>query len=1257
MSFDEENHPSREELEVRLTAMILGEASPFEQTELRILMEKDPDLARCCTQLGKAAQLIREASLECASGASPQSTPPKLSEERRRALLETLGTPVAKHRQKETQIERRKEIPWLLPLGMAAGIVALLSAVLLMDGVGNSKTGTLQVTSAATPRSTKNWGLEGLSRFYGAYDTDQQNKAADSLGMTSVDSAAEPRNQPSSGPATVAGGLIQQLQENITQRSQEPSAEGEDSSDTRALGLEGLGRWNRARSKALADASGGAVTAGPAVVDSGSATPFGGGRESAKGAGVDPASVQLGQLQAQEYLAGNSLNRHKSDFEFESRAADQDAEGPVSRGIAQQSQQLRFAGGGASAVKGFAGGETPETAAIGDQISTITASVRPDGGIGGGAGYGGVRDPSLAGGLSSSVNGLEETPESAGSITRTAAGFGFAQSDRFGIERRVGQTDGLEPESHSGVPAEQHGSTRRWAWFSDSQSAQNQGMSERSRKRGFGEAAVPAGAAPRAEPRGSNRRAPQPQQSSEKEELAQLGSYFSKQPTTAAQGTLTWGDRMTELGRYDAELRADAAGVQELQRSVTQKGKAKIDSNSYSVQLTELEDSPRTGLGILPPPPSLKPNLEVANQRQDEISGGTAELAFRRLSEEQAPDKGISASSNLSVLADDLASLYVSPKTSPNSAEHKEVEIGPETALSANPTQGALATDFDNVVISAAIVPSADKDHKTFSEARSLPAPGASFPARRAMEQPDSDGDDRLRLSDSSESNAKSYARYGLLPGIKIPAAEKAGEAGASSHELRGDYALEKITDLKSEPSVQLRPASIPAPEHQPEVLTRENRFSTFSLNVSDVSFKLTESSLASGALPDSNTVRAEEFINAFDYHDSEPPPGVSIGFSWERSQYPFAHNRDIIRLSVRAASMGREAGRPLNLVILLDNSGSMERADRVAIVRTALTVLAGKLQPHDRISVVAFARTARLWIDGKQGGNPDELLGRLLQLVPDGGTNLEAALDLAYETARKHFVPGGNNRVVLLTDGAANLGAVDPEALKQTVESFRKQGVALDCFGIGWEGYNDTLLESLSRNGDGRYGFVNDPKEADDDFAKQLAGALQVAASDVKVQVEFNPERVRSYRQIGYAKHQLKKEQFRDNTVDAAEIGAAESGNALYTIELKADGHGPIGVVRVRFKRPSSGQVEEREWPVPYSSDSVPLDQASSTIRLAATGAAFAEWLARSPYAGDVQPTRLLTYLSGIPELYPMDPRPKRLEWMIRQAGAIAGQ
>src|ERR1051326_7306733 len=497
----------------------------------------------------------------------------------------------------------------------------------------------------------------------------------------------------------------------------------------------------------------------------------------------------------------------------------------------------------------------------------------------------------------------------------------------------------------------------------------------------------------------------------------------------------------------------------------------------------------------------------------------------------------------------------------------------------------------------------------------------------------------------------------------------KVADAQREVDRLRAQTALRKAATSKVQAApVQQVDAALakpvtPPPVPQPEVQTRENAFSTFSLNVSDVAFKLAAASLEKGQMPEAGSIRSEEFINAFDYRDPEAvlpargKTGVPVAFAWERARYPYAQNRDLLRFSIKTAAQGRQAGRPLNIVLLLDNSGSMERADRVAIIREALKVLASQLQAQDKLSVITFARTAQLRVDGVAGNQAARVAEEIGGLTPEGGTNIEEAMNLAYQTALRHYLANGINRVVLLTDGAANLGNVEPESLKQKVEANRKQGIALDCFGIGWEGFNDDLLETLSRNGDGRYGFINTPEEAATEFAGQLAGALNVAASDVKVQVEFNPARLTAYRQIGYAKHQLTKEQFRDNTVDAAEIAAQEAGNALYVIEVNPAGDGPLGTVRVRFKIPGTSDYREHEWAVPFNGNAVALEQASPAMRLAATASAFSEWLASSPYATEVTPDTLLRYLGGVAPLYRADARPKKLEWMIRQAKSVVGK
>src|SRR5690606_16587868 len=194
-----------------------------------------------------------------------------------------------------------------------------------------------------------------------------------------------------------------------------------------------------------------------------------------------------------------------------------------------------------------------------------------------------------------------------------------------------------------------------------------------------------------------------------------------------------------------------------------------------------------------------------------------------------------------------------------------------------------------------------------------------------------------------------------------------------------------------------------------------------------------------------------------------------------------------------------------------------------------------------------------------------------------------EVALQLAGEQARAHRLPAAQNRIVLLTDGAANLGDADPARLSERVEALRREGIAFDACGVVADGLDDGVLEALTRKGDGRYAIINSPEEADANFARQLAGAFRPAAKDVKVQVRFNPARVARYRLIGFEQHRLRTEDFRDNKIDAAELAAEEAANALYQVEVLPEGEGALGEVFVRFLDPSSGFYVERSWVLGY--------------------------------------------------------------------------
>jgi autotransporter-associated beta strand protein len=396
----------------------------------------------------------------------------------------------------------------------------------------------------------------------------------------------------------------------------------------------------------------------------------------------------------------------------------------------------------------------------------------------------------------------------------------------------------------------------------------------------------------------------------------------------------------------------------------------------------------------------------------------------------------------------------------------------------------------------------------------------------------------------------------------------------------------------------------------QAEIQTAKQPFSTFSLHVSDVSFQLAKDALARGAMPDPDRIRPEEFYNAFDYGDPSPAPGEEVACRIEQCAHPFLQQRDLVRIAVKVAAAGRAAGQPLRLTILLDTSGSMEREDRAASVRRALGTLATLLGPNDRVTLIGFARTPRLLAEQVPGDQAKKLVEIAARTPSEGGTNLEQALALASELALKQKLPAAQNRIVLLTDGAANLGNADPARLARQIEKTRQQGISFDACGVGANGLNDEMLEALTRKGDGRYYFLNTPEDADAGFARQLAGALRPAAENVKVQVVFNPARVSQYRLIGFEKHLLKKEDFRNDKVQAAELSAEEAGVAVYQVQTLPEGDGELGEVFVRFRDPANGRMVEHSWTMPYDAKAPSFDKAAPSMQLAATSALLAEKL-----------------------------------------------
>jgi secreted protein with Ig-like and vWFA domain len=434
------------------------------------------------------------------------------------------------------------------------------------------------------------------------------------------------------------------------------------------------------------------------------------------------------------------------------------------------------------------------------------------------------------------------------------------------------------------------------------------------------------------------------------------------------------------------------------------------------------------------------------------------------------------------------------------------------------------------------------------------------------------------------------------------------------------------------------------------ETHTSKEPVSTFSLHVSDVSFRLAQAALARGEAPDPATIRPEEFYNAFDYGDPAPTVDEKIACRIEQAAHPFLQQRTLLRIAVRVPATGRGAGQPLRLTVLLDTSGSMEREDRVASVRRAVEVLAGLLGPNDRMTLIGFARTPRLLVESLPGDQAAQLADLIARTPAEGGTNLEEALKLADELARRQQDAAAQNRIVLITDGAANLGSADPAQLATAIEALRQRGIAFDACGVGTDGLDDAILEALTRKGDGRYYVLDSPADADAGFAAKLAGAFRPAAQNVKLQVRLNPARVGAYRLLGFEQHRLREEDFRNDKVDAAELASEEAAVALYQVEVLPQGEGELGEVFVRFRDTAGGAMVERSWPIAHDGRVPSFDKAPPTLQLAGVAALLADYLRDAPGAEAMELGDLVPVVNTLRGRFARNARVQELVTMFEQ-------
>jgi len=449
-----------------------------------------------------------------------------------------------------------------------------------------------------------------------------------------------------------------------------------------------------------------------------------------------------------------------------------------------------------------------------------------------------------------------------------------------------------------------------------------------------------------------------------------------------------------------------------------------------------------------------------------------------------------------------------------------------------------------------------------------------------------------------------------------------------------------------------------------PWVVTGRDSLSTFALDVDTASYTLCRRYIRGGFLPPAGAVRMEEFINYFNYHYPQRA-NAAFAVHAQAAQSPFARkekNLTLLKVGVKARTIGRDQRRAAHLVFVVDASASMGQPDRLPLVQKALKLLLDKLSEGDRISVITCANEARLHLEAVSASEREKILGAIDAIQPSGPTNLLAGLKLGYAAARRAFAPKQINHVILCSDGVANIGQTEAEAVLNEVAADRKQGVTITCVGAGYGSYNDAFLEALANRGDGSYVFLDSVEQAQRVFVEQLAATLQPVARDARIQVDFNPNRVRRYRLIGYENRDIEDKRFRDDTIDAGEVGSGQCSTALYELELTGqpseDQQDDLGTVFVRYRDVETGRVEEISNRLKSSIVRRCTVESAPRFFLAAGAARFAEILRQSEHAQDAQAPwgdgslkDVLRVMEQVDQVLPLDRDVRELTDLIREA------
>ena len=396
-------------------------------------------------------------------------------------------------------------------------------------------------------------------------------------------------------------------------------------------------------------------------------------------------------------------------------------------------------------------------------------------------------------------------------------------------------------------------------------------------------------------------------------------------------------------------------------------------------------------------------------------------------------------------------------------------------------------------------------------------------------------------------------------------------------------------------------------------IRTADENISTFSIDADGAAYSYMKRSIGYDCLPDANSVRIEEFLNYFTYDYADPVGNDAVAISSEVGDCPWNSSHKLLRLGIKGKSIAQNEMPLANFVFLVDVSGSMSSADKLPLLKNGLSTMVDYLNPNDRVSIITYSGKVSKVLESTLASDAKQIKKAISKLTASGSTNGGDAIKMAYKEALDNFIAGGNNRVIMGTDGDFNVGVTSTDALLELVEENAKNGIYLTVCGFGSGNLNDAMMEKVSNSGNGTYEYIADEGDLTKVFVNERSKFLSVA-NDVKVQVTFDTAKVEEYRLIGYENRVLSNEDFENDEKDAGELGAGQTVTALYELVLAdgAESSDALGKFDLRYKKALGSES------IPLSTNFVNGTDLSAETSFAASLAAFGMMLRVSPYKGD---------------------------------------